>query len=62
VQSPRLYYVNYCTIEDFRYMETIMDRNELSGSIVICRYGKIFRGNKVKTNNKKKVLGLSSLN
>jgi hypothetical protein len=43
-------------------METIMDRNELSGSIVICRYGKIFRGNKVKTNNKKKVLGLSSLN
>ncbi len=48
VQSQRLYYVNYCTMEDFRYIETIIDRNELSGSIVICRYGKIFRGNKVK--------------
>ncbi len=47
VQSQRLYYVNYCTMDDFRFIETIMDKNELTGSIVICKYGKIFRGNKV---------------
>jgi hypothetical protein len=34
-------------MDDFRFIETIMDKNELSGSIVICKYGKIFRGNKV---------------
>jgi hypothetical protein len=37
-------------MDDFRFIETIIDRNELIGSIVICRYGKIFRGNKVHTN------------
>jgi hypothetical protein len=47
VQSQRLYYVNYCTLDDFRYIESIIDKNEFIGSIVICRYGKIFRGNKV---------------
>lgn len=47
VQSRKLYYVNYCTLEDFRYLETIIDKNELNDSIVLCRYGKIFRGNKV---------------
>ena len=47
VQSRKLYYVNYCTMDDFRYLETVIDRNELVDSIVICRYGKIFRGNKV---------------
>jgi hypothetical protein len=48
VQSQKLYYINYCTLEDFRFLETVMDKNELIGSIAICRYGKIFRGNKVK--------------
>lgn len=47
VNSRKLYYVNYCTMDDFRFLETVMDKNELIGSIVICRYGKIFRGNKV---------------
>lgn len=47
VQSRKLYYINYCTIEDFRFIESIIDKNELIGSIAICRYGKIFRGNKV---------------
>ena len=42
-------------MEDFRFIETIIDKNELIGSIVICRYGKIFRGNKVKI----KILRLS---
>lgn len=51
VQSSKLYYVNYCTLEDFQSLETIMDKNELNGSIVICRYGRIFRGNKVKTSD-----------
>lgn len=46
-QSRKLYYVNYCRMEDFQFMESVIDRNELIDSIVICRYGKIFRGNKV---------------
>lgn len=45
--SRKLYYVNYCRMDDFRFLETVMDKNDLIGSIVICRYGKIFRGNKV---------------
>lgn len=36
-------------MDDFHFFETIIDKNELIGSIVICRFGKIFRGNKVKT-------------
>jgi len=56
VQSQKLYYVNYCTMDDFRFMESIMDKNELIGSIVICRYGKIFRGNKVNINTNKRYL------
>jgi len=47
VQSRKLFYVNYCTLEDFQHFETIIDKNELNESIVLCRYGKIFRGNKV---------------
>jgi hypothetical protein len=47
VQSQRLYYINYCTMDDFRFIESIIDIQELNGSIIICRYGKIFRGNKV---------------
>lgn len=52
VQSQKLYYMNYCTMDDFRFFESIIDRNELLGCIVICRYGKIFRGNKVNKNMK----------
>lgn len=39
--------MNYCRVEDFEYL--VKNRNEnLTDSIVICRYGKIFRGNKVR--------------
>ncbi|XP_062949436.1 glutamate carboxypeptidase 2-like isoform X3 [Cynocephalus volans] len=42
-----LVYVNYARTEDFLKMERDMKIN-CSGKIVIARYGKIFRGNKVK--------------
>ncbi|XP_070800114.1 glutamate carboxypeptidase 2-like isoform X1 [Pituophis catenifer annectens] len=42
-----LVYVNYGRIEDFHRLEREMGMN-CSGKIVIVRYGKIFRGNKVK--------------
>ncbi|XP_011284839.1 putative N-acetylated-alpha-linked acidic dipeptidase isoform X3 [Felis catus] len=42
-----LVYVNYGRIEDFFKLERDMKIN-CSGKIVIARYGKIFRGNKVK--------------
>ncbi|KAH0625212.1 hypothetical protein JD844_033483 [Phrynosoma platyrhinos] len=42
-----LVYVNYGSIEDFHKLERDMGIN-CSGKIVIARYGKIFRGNKVK--------------
>lgn len=32
-----VYYVNYCTLEDFKYMEE--KKYNLSNSIVLCRYG-----------------------
>ncbi|XP_039109618.1 putative N-acetylated-alpha-linked acidic dipeptidase isoform X1 [Hyaena hyaena] len=42
-----LVYVNYARIEDFFKLERDMKIN-CSGKIVIARYGKIFRGNKIK--------------
>nr|XP_045748663.1 N-acetylated-alpha-linked acidic dipeptidase 2 [Mirounga angustirostris] len=42
-----LMYVNYARTEDFFKLEREMNIN-CSGKIVIARYGKIFRGNKVK--------------
>ncbi|ERE79986.1 glutamate carboxypeptidase 2-like isoform 2 [Cricetulus griseus] len=42
-----LLYVNYARIEDFFKLERDMKIN-CSGKIVIARYGKVFRGNKVK--------------
>ena len=47
VQSRKLFYVNYCTLEDFHFIETVIDKEQLNGSVILCRYGKIFRGNKV---------------
>ena len=45
VPSADLMYANYGTVKDFREL----DKRNLSciGKIVIMRYGKIFRGNKV---------------
>ncbi|XP_076002195.1 N-acetylated-alpha-linked acidic dipeptidase 2 [Genypterus blacodes] len=42
-----LVYVNYGRTEDFMQLERQMDVN-VTGKIVIARYGRIFRGNKVK--------------
>ncbi|XP_003441699.1 N-acetylated-alpha-linked acidic dipeptidase 2 [Oreochromis niloticus] len=42
-----LVYVNYGRTEDFSQLQRVMGIN-VTGKIVIVRYGKIFRGNKVK--------------
>nr|XP_033804589.1 N-acetylated-alpha-linked acidic dipeptidase 2-like isoform X1 [Geotrypetes seraphini] len=47
VPEGDLVYVNYARTEDFFQLERVMGIN-CSGKIVIARYGKIFRGNKVK--------------
>ncbi|KAM4794740.1 N-acetylated-alpha-linked acidic dipeptidase 2 [Rhinophrynus dorsalis] len=47
VPEADLVYVNYARTEDFLYLERTMGIN-CTGKIVIARYGKIFRGNKVK--------------
>uniref|UniRef100_A0A0B7B352 Aminopeptidase NAALADL1 n=1 Tax=Arion vulgaris TaxID=1028688 RepID=A0A0B7B352_9EUPU len=46
IASGDLVYVNYGTLEDFEYLTKNLSL-DLSGKIVIIRYGKIFRGNKV---------------
>ena len=46
-QQGDLVYVNYARTEDFFKLERDMKIN-CSGKILIARYGKIFRGNKVK--------------
>ncbi|CAM4941141.1 unnamed protein product [Rotaria socialis] len=58
VQSQKLFYVNYCTTDDFQFIETVIDKNELIGAIVICRYGKIFRGNKIGNAEKYGIVGV----
>ncbi|KAM4013380.1 putative N-acetylated-alpha-linked acidic dipeptidase [Anomaloglossus baeobatrachus] len=40
-------YVNYGTVEDFQYLTRNLSMN-LTGTVAIARYGKIFRGHKVK--------------
>ncbi|XP_075049255.1 putative N-acetylated-alpha-linked acidic dipeptidase [Mixophyes fleayi] len=40
-------YVNYATVEDFHYLTRNLSMN-LNGTVAIARYGKIFRGDKVK--------------
>ena len=51
-QQGDLVYVNYARTEDFFKLERDMKIN-CSGKILIARYGKIFRGNKVKKKKKK---------
>ena len=52
-QQGDLVYVNYARTEDFFKLERDMKIN-CSGKILIARYGKIFRGNKVKKKKKTK--------
>lgn len=44
--KEKLFYVNYCMEEDFEHFKKATGQS-VNGAIVICRYGKIFRGNKV---------------
>lgn len=44
--SQNVYYANYGTLEDFKFLKS--KGFDLTNSIVIVRYGQIFRGNKVK--------------
>ncbi|XP_033103990.1 N-acetylated-alpha-linked acidic dipeptidase 2-like isoform X2 [Anneissia japonica] len=43
-----LVYVNYATADDFEYLEKNRPDINITGKIVIARYGQIFRGSKVK--------------
>lgn len=40
-------YVNYGRDEDFKYVTDVVNIN-VTGNIVIARYGKIYRGDKVR--------------
>ncbi|XP_020630243.1 N-acetylated-alpha-linked acidic dipeptidase 2-like isoform X4 [Orbicella faveolata] len=55
VQAADLLYANYGTVDDFKELEK---RNlNCTGNIVIMRYGKIFRGNKVQNAEKRGAAG-----
>ncbi|CAF1492974.1 unnamed protein product [Adineta steineri] len=58
VRSQKLFYVNYCTMDDFRFLETVLNKDELNNSIIVCRYGKIFRGNKINIAEKYGIIGV----
>jgi hypothetical protein len=47
----KLLYVNYGTSDDFKVLRDNFTISNCSGYIVIMRYGKIFRGDKVTSNN-----------
>ena len=46
VFQGELVYVNYGRVEDYHTIENLTSLN-VSGKIVLCRYGKIFRGDQV---------------
>lgn len=46
VESDTVFYVNYGLEEDFHWLTEVKKYN-LTGAIVIARYGKVFRANKV---------------
>lgn len=45
VESDEIYYVNYCDVADFKQM--LANGFNLTEKIVLCKYGGLFRGNKV---------------
>ncbi|CAF4349203.1 unnamed protein product, partial [Adineta steineri] len=47
VSSTKLYYGNYGRLEDIQYLASTFGNASLQGSIIIMRYGKIFRGDKI---------------
>ncbi|KAM9320565.1 putative N-acetylated-alpha-linked acidic dipeptidase [Gastrophryne carolinensis] len=52
-----LLYVNYGRTEDFFYLQRVLNIS-VQGKIVIARYGKIFRGNKVSNAEKAGAIGI----
>nr|XP_033808392.1 putative N-acetylated-alpha-linked acidic dipeptidase isoform X2 [Geotrypetes seraphini] len=52
-----LVYVNYGTVEDFLFLTRNLSMN-LTGKVAIVRYGKIFRGDKVKNGEKYGCVGM----
>lgn len=46
VESSEIYYVNNCDLKDFLFITNNSSIN-LTDKIVLCKYGGLFRGNKV---------------
>ena len=44
--STQVYFVNFCMEQDFEHLKSL--NYDVTNQIVMCKYGKIFRGNKVK--------------
>ncbi|CAF3820340.1 unnamed protein product [Rotaria sp. Silwood1] len=47
VNSTKLFYGNYGTLEDLQTLASVVGNASLQGSIIIMRYGSIFRGDKI---------------
>ncbi|CAM4743118.1 unnamed protein product [Rotaria magnacalcarata] len=47
VSSTKLFYANYGRLEDLKHLASVVGNASLQGSIIIMRYGRIFRGDKV---------------
>ncbi|CAF3467962.1 unnamed protein product [Rotaria sp. Silwood1] len=47
VSSSKLYYANYGELEDLQKLASIVGNASLQSSIIIMRYGRIYRGDKV---------------
>ncbi|CAM2718148.1 unnamed protein product [Rotaria socialis] len=45
--STKLFYANYGRLEDFQKLSFVVGNASLQGSIIIMRYGRLYRGNKV---------------
>ena len=46
VESSEIYYVNNCDLKDFLFIKNNASI-DLTDKIVLCKYGGLFRGNKV---------------
>ncbi|CAF0939456.1 unnamed protein product [Rotaria sordida] len=47
VSSTKLFYANYGELEDFQTLVSLVGNASLQGSIIIMRYGRIYRGDKI---------------
>ncbi|CAF2498907.1 unnamed protein product [Rotaria sp. Silwood2] len=47
VSSTKLFYANYGRLEDLQHLASVVGNASLQGSIIIMRYGLIYRGNKI---------------